>query len=51
MDWYKPGGEIGLAYSLNEYRHNNFNLMLRQESISAFIPTKLLFVTLRPSYS
>ena len=47
----KPGREIGLAYSLKEYRRNNFNITLRQEIISAFIPTKLLFVTLGPSYS
>ena len=51
MDWYKPGGEIGLAYSLKEYCRINFNLILGLEIISAFIPMKLLLVTLRPSYS
>ena len=47
-----PGGEIGLAYSLKDYRHNYFNLILRQEIASAFFPKlKSLFVAVQPSYS
>ena len=47
----RPGGEIGLAYSLKEYHHNHLKVNLRHVSVSAFIPkSKSLFFTLPASF-